>query len=219
MNKAYKARIRAYTDRPAALLEALGLTPTAVTLLGAGVAIVNAVVFAVVQELGLFVLIYTLCGWLDSLDGALARRTGKTTLFGAYLDAVLDRIVDGICVLAIAYVTGDWIVVTLGILWGNTVSYSKARAGMEVPLENGAMPVLMERAERGVMLAFGLGLHYVLEGPLLWGQSAFFWWVVLMNALILDSIVRRVLMAKALMEGATATSGAGLGSARAEESA
>ena len=40
---------------------------------------------------------------LDLVDGSLARRTGKTTPFGSFLDSTLDRLSEGAIFAAIAY--------------------------------------------------------------------------------------------------------------------
>ena len=40
---------------------------------------------------------------LDLVDGSLARRTGKSTPFGSFLDSTLDRMSEGVIFAAIAY--------------------------------------------------------------------------------------------------------------------
>src|ERR1700684_4222591 len=47
----------------------------------------------------------------DSLDGAIARRQGTTSKFGAYLDAVVDRYQEIVAYLVIAWVNDYWPVV------------------------------------------------------------------------------------------------------------
>jgi len=120
-------------------------------------------------------------GWLlgltalfDILDGNVARRTGQTTVFGAFYDSTLDRIADGAVMggLAIFYATSavhssDVMLATciLGIIGTFLVSYTRARAEA---LGIDAKVGMMQRAERVVLLTapqafFGLALGgYIL---------------------------------------------------------
>lgn len=84
-------------------LAAVGMTPNQVTVLSlvtslAGVTLVATGRFpALVLGAGL---VY-LGALLDHADGQVARRTGRTSLWGMYLDSVVDRIVDGTLFLSI----------------------------------------------------------------------------------------------------------------------
>jgi len=74
----------------AAGLVRLGLTPTAVTLIGlAG----NAVAAVVLSQGYMTVggLIILLMAPMDALDGTMARMTGQTSKLGAFTDSVTDR--------------------------------------------------------------------------------------------------------------------------------
>lgn len=68
----------------------LGVTPNMMTLLGLGLNVVGAVLVAggAMTAGGLFILIG---GPFDGLDGAMARRLGQPTKFGAFVDSVTDR--------------------------------------------------------------------------------------------------------------------------------
>ncbi|MGL4831494.1 MAG: CDP-alcohol phosphatidyltransferase family protein, partial [Propionibacteriaceae bacterium] len=70
----------------------------------------------------------------DGMDGQLARRTGKVSLFGAFLDSSLDRLADGAIVggatLWLAW-HDHWYFAGLGmaaVILGQVTSYTKARA-------------------------------------------------------------------------------------------
>ncbi|WP_418283076.1 CDP-alcohol phosphatidyltransferase family protein [Halorubrum sp. DTA98] len=74
----------------------LGLSPDGVSVIAFGAAVAAAGAFAVAEPLfylagALFVLFN---GWLDLVDGALARRTGVASDGGDFLDHVLDRYAD-----------------------------------------------------------------------------------------------------------------------------
>ena len=122
-------------------------------------------------------------GWLlgltalfDILDGTVARRTGQTTVFGAFYDSTLDRVADGAVMggLAIFYATSpvhaSTVMLTtciLGIIGTYLVSYTRGRAEA---LGIDAKVGMMQRPERVVLLTapqafFGLALGgYILAG-------------------------------------------------------
>ncbi len=94
-----------------------------------------------------------IAAFLDALDGAVARLTKRTSKWGAYLDAVVDRYVEGILLFGIGLGTGLWVWVTLALLGALLIPYAKARAAMETKVDNIDWPDLMERGERLIMIA------------------------------------------------------------------
>lgn len=116
-------------------------------------------------------------GWIigltalfDVLDGTVARRTGQSTVFGAFYDSTLDRVADGgvMAGLAIFYASSPLyhnlymvVVCLVGIIGTFLVSYTRARAEA---LGIDAKVGVMQRPERVVLLSlpqalFGLTLH------------------------------------------------------------
>lgn len=80
-------------------------------------------------------------GWLlavvapiDALDGALARLTGRTSRFGAFLDSTLDRVSEAVLFLCLAAyylwqgATTEVLLAFLALIGANLVSYTRARA-------------------------------------------------------------------------------------------
>ncbi len=66
----------------------------------------------------------------DFLDGAVARLSGKVSLFGEVLDATLDRVTDGLLIFAIAeggFIS--WTLAFITLLGFYLVSYTRARVG------------------------------------------------------------------------------------------
>jgi len=81
------------------LLTQVGLKPDHVSILGLFCSLLAGVSFAFYPLLGgIFTL---LTGLLDTLDGSLARATGQSKKFGAFLDSVLDRYTELIIYLGI----------------------------------------------------------------------------------------------------------------------
>jgi phosphatidylglycerophosphate synthase len=104
---------------------------------------------------GLFII---LSGLFDLIDGVAARRLGKVTAFGGFLDSVLDRYSDLLFLLSllIYYLKkGDPVLVILTsfVSIGTAlIPYVRARAeAANVPCNIG----LMERAERIILLSAG----------------------------------------------------------------
>jgi CDP-diacylglycerol--glycerol-3-phosphate 3-phosphatidyltransferase len=97
-------------------------------------------------------------GAFDLVDGVVARRQGRVTTFGGFLDSSLDRLVDMALLLglvihyaargasALGWLAGAALVATV------LVSYTMARAESVVPDFKGG---LLERAERIVILVLG----------------------------------------------------------------
>lgn len=91
----------------------------------------------------------------DALDGALARQTGRTTAFGAFLDSTLDRYSEAILYFGLSfhYVhAGEGIHALLcyaAITGSLLVSYTRARAeGLGIQCKEG----LLTRVERTLLL-------------------------------------------------------------------
>jgi CDP-diacylglycerol--glycerol-3-phosphate 3-phosphatidyltransferase len=104
-------------------------------------------------------IVVLVAGFFDILDGALARHIKKVTPFGAVLDATLDRLSEGVILLAIMAVYAlqqsplGVLVVGAALILSQLVSYIRARAeaqGLECKVG------IFTRAERVVILALGL---------------------------------------------------------------
>jgi len=105
----------------------------------------------------------------DMLDGVVARTRNKITLFGAFLDSILDRYSDAFILLALAYNFGNafnitGVLLSMGTLLGSFMtSYSRARAeGIGEECKYG----IMERPERIILISLGAISGYII--PALW---------------------------------------------------
>ena len=151
----------------AALLLRLGVSPDTVTLVGTGGVVAGALVFFPMGELFWGTIVITAFVFSDLVDGNMARLSGRSSRWGAFLDSTLDRVADAAVFggLALWYAGGGDDLLLCGIAIfclasGQVVSYTKARG------ESIGLPVnvngLVERAERLVisLVAAGLaGLH------------------------------------------------------------
>ncbi len=148
------------------LLQRLGATPNFITFLGLLLVALGSIVLYLGYTLLSFFLL--LLGALsDAIDGALARRLGKSSSFGAFLDSVLDRVSDALPFIAIALSSEDKVlsvVSLLAMLFSFTVSYARARAeGLGYELKVG----LFERPERWMVLLTGIALDLIFPAVFL----------------------------------------------------
>ncbi len=123
---------------PARVLLSWGASPNAVTWIGTLLLVVVAfltVPFGLLWQgaLAMGVLVMS-----DSIDGQMARLSGRTSRYGAFLDATLDRVSDAAVMTAtiIHLVRADASPVIIGVAgWalavGQITSYVKARAEAE----------------------------------------------------------------------------------------
>lgn len=144
-----------------------GVRPNLITTVGTLVVVVSAIAYGygAVRLGGALLLI---SGIVDTLDGAVARKTAQVTRFGAFYDSTLDRVGDGATFMGIAvwmlttaepiaWRTGAIILCMVAIISSLLVSYARARAeGLGLDCKVG----IAQRAERIV----GLGVLSVLVG-------------------------------------------------------
>ncbi len=138
-------------------LDRKGIAPDHLTLAGAAMNLIVGMVYASGNLIAAGLLLIV-AGLGDALDGPLARITGKTSRFGAFLDSTVDRYSDVLIFggIAVFFASTDqigWLLIVLGILMGSFItSYAKARA--ENLIERCQIG-FFERAERIVILAAG----------------------------------------------------------------
>ena len=134
----------------------IGLTPNIVSLIGLVLAFFSAAAYAIAQDqfmwLFLAAILLLASGFCDTLDGVLARIFQQQSVFGGFLDSLLDRYADAAVYMGI--IIGG----LCDPLWGLTalvgsflVSYSRARAeaaGIKMEAVG-----LAERAERLIILS------------------------------------------------------------------
>ncbi len=81
-----------------------------ITLVRAGLVGVVAALVATDGPVTVLVPVATVAVVLDGVDGAVARRTGSVTGFGARFDMEVDAVLLALLSLAVAHVVGPWVV-------------------------------------------------------------------------------------------------------------
>ncbi len=171
---ARKAIANYLTEPIVRLLAATSISPNTLTWFGFLLAVGAAILITTGHLLaaGLVVLVG---GFFDLLDGALARRTNRTSRFGALLDSTLDRLSEAVLLLGIlglsllteelpvlfTFLAKEWTILLtfIALFSSQLVSYIRARAeatGMECQVG------WFTRSERVVVLVLGLLLNQIV---------------------------------------------------------
>lgn len=149
----------------------LGVSPDAVTLVGTAGVCAGSLVFFPRGQLLIGVLVVTAFVFSDLIDGYMARTSGTSSRWGAFLDSTLDRVGDaavfGGLVLYFAFRRGDELLAGVALyclVMGSLTSYARARAeslGMQAKVG------VAERADRLVAILVMTGLSDLLDLPIL----------------------------------------------------
>jgi CDP-diacylglycerol--glycerol-3-phosphate 3-phosphatidyltransferase len=142
--------------------------PNTITVIGTLCTIVGGIIYGTghIRTAGWFL---GLTALFDVLDGTVARRSNKSSTFGAFLDSTLDRLADGAVMAGLAtfYALNPVhrsvpmvVVCMLGLIGAFLTSYTRARAealGIEAKVG------ILQRPERVTLLSapqafFGLAL-------------------------------------------------------------
>lgn len=149
------------------LLLRWGVSPDLVTVVGTAGVVFGAVVFFPRGQLLVGVLVITAFVFSDLIDGTMARRSGKVSPFGAFLDSTLDRIGDaaifgGLAMYFVGPGDNDWLaaLAIYCLTMGSVTSYARARAEA---LGYTAKVGIAERADRLVAVLVVTGLADILN--------------------------------------------------------
>lgn len=158
LEKVLRKAFKGLLDGVASFFLKIGLTPNAVTLLGLAGSIGAAVLIALGMPLwGGIVLL--LMAPLDAFDGAMARLSGKSSKFGAFLDSVIDRYSELFIYAGILYMFFEQ-----GNFWGVMVCFAAASGAVLVSYTRARAEALgfdakvgvMTRVERSIVMIVGL---------------------------------------------------------------
>src|ERR1041384_5494460 len=154
-----------------------GVHPNTITVVGTLCTVAGGVVYATGHiSIGGFFLSAT--ALFDVLDGTGARRSNKSSTFGAFLDSTLERVADGALLggLAVFYALNPrhhnvpmMAVCLVGLIGAYMTSYVRARAEA---LGLDAKVGMVQRPERIVLLSapqalFGLALNGIVLGSII----------------------------------------------------
>jgi CDP-diacylglycerol--glycerol-3-phosphate 3-phosphatidyltransferase len=144
------------------VLVGFDISPNTVSVFGLFAGLGAGVLFALGQPVWGAVLII-ICGLFDIIDGQVAARANKKSLYGAIFDSTLDRYSEFFIYLGLAvYYRNRWPmwILFFTFLGSTMVSYTRARAeGLGIQCRVG----VMQRAERMVLLVLGALLGFLFK--------------------------------------------------------
>ena len=167
-----KRKVQQLLSTEARIAHNMGLTPNMISAVGIILSFLAAFAYAMSLGQPLFLLLAVVLllasGFCDTLDGVLARNFEQATVFGGFLDSLLDRYADAVVYSGI--IIGGLCDVSWGLaaLMGSMlVSYSRARAeAAGIKMETVG---LAERAERMLILAVASVAAFFWLPSLNWG--------------------------------------------------
>jgi CDP-diacylglycerol--glycerol-3-phosphate 3-phosphatidyltransferase len=168
------------------------LTPNAISLTGFALNLAAAAL--VVDRLFFLAGIAFIVGSvMDTLDGRYSRMSGKGTPFGAFLDSTLDRLEEGIVLIAVAAYFASLhdqvavAAVVAAVLGSLMVSYTRARAealGLSCKVGLATRPVRVVILAIGLVFARGAGLgDFHLLAPAVYVLAALTWFTTIQRIL------------------------------------
>lgn len=174
VTEGYRGRVAPYIDRLAAPF--LTWTPNRLSGVALGLSIAAALVSALVRWttpllfLPVALLIF-FSGTFDVLDGAVARKTGRTSVRGDFLDHVFDRYADLVLVVGIAVSSfADVRLALLALVSLLLTSYMGTQAqAVGAGRHYGG---LLSRADRLLVLSAATFLEFDLSLPWPWAPEA-----------------------------------------------
>jgi phosphatidylglycerophosphate synthase len=132
----------------------------------------SAFIWKIESNWSLFFLVLSLA--LDGIDGTLALTTGKSSKFGALVDAVADRIVESLWAYGFYLLGAPWPLVVCAWLAAFLQEYLRARAG-GLGINEVVMVTVAERPVRASLIFIAIvsnlvGLELVVEVSALWAM-------------------------------------------------
>lgn len=145
LNK-FRSKIEFLINTVATSISKTHLTPNTLTFLSLLISLLGIPLVLLTRRGLILVAVIVISGFLDALDGALARITGKSTLKGALLDSFIDRICEAIYALTLLLLGVNIYATLVFLAFSFLVSYLRARGETLGVTLSGVG--LMERAER-----------------------------------------------------------------------
>jgi CDP-diacylglycerol--glycerol-3-phosphate 3-phosphatidyltransferase/CDP-diacylglycerol--inositol 3-phosphatidyltransferase len=173
----------------------LGISPDVVTVVGTLGLSAGALVCFPQGWLWQGALVVTAFVFSDLIDGAMARKIGRTDTFGAFLDSTLDRIADaalfGGMVLFFAWQTDDRLYLVLSLVclaMGAVTSYARSKGEQ---LGFNAKTGLAERPDRLVGLLVPLFFGDLFGLPILYEVGL--WLIAVLSTI---TVIQRILLVR-----------------------
>jgi archaetidylinositol phosphate synthase len=185
------------TDRVLCWFSRLGLGPNHWTMLSLVPASAGFLTLGS-HRLAAGLVLFAASGFIDMVDGAVARATDSSTASGAFIDGVMDRYVELLLCLGLTLYLGQeaylqlplsfWMVLMIfgSVMTSFVRAYADHRGVLKDPILQKRMGGILERAERLMVLYMGMLLGIFDERWLVWAIIAV---AVLSNVTAVQRIV------------------------------
>lgn len=180
-------------------LAGAGVSPTAATLLALATGAAAAAAFAL-QVWWLGGLLLQLSSVLSGVDGEIARRTGRESRYGDFLDTVVDRAVEYAALLAIAYALSDswdaWAWAAGLVALGGTFLLATTSEKYRSTVHSGYPKRQLEPAFAYLTAGRDVRIFYLAIAALVaaWQIDVMFWTLVALSALLHANVIWRVIL-------------------------
>ena len=155
------------------LFSKLPFSPNAWTVFSIVPAVVGFYYLGISKNLLFGAILFLLAGFIDMIDGGVARVTGRISNLGAYIDGVADRIVEAMLFFGIMfYGVTDFILpgymwAVLALFFGSAMTtfvevYADHRHAISNPKVFAKMGGILERMERIALVFVGMILGYLV---------------------------------------------------------
>lgn len=151
------AYLRKYTARflkISARLSKIGFSANCITFLSFFLSIFGSILIINKKYFFAGVLV-VLCGFMDLLDGTVARLNLNASKFGDYFDAIVDRYREIIFYFGFA-LSGYALEAFIALSGALLISFSKARTAMCVQIDDHDWPAIGDMCDRMIILTTGL---------------------------------------------------------------
>ena len=149
----------------------LPLSPNAWTMLSIVPAIIGFYYLVYPKNLLFGAILFLLAGFIDMIDGGVARVTGRVSNLGAYIDGVADRLVEAMLFFGIMlysvpdFILPGYIWAALALFFGSAMTtfvevYADHRNAISDPAVFAKMGGILERMERIALVFAGMLLGY-----------------------------------------------------------
>ncbi len=176
----------------AKVLVKLKVSPDLITVIGVIATSLVSVIFIAQGKwlIGSILLFFVTA--LDLLDGAMARLMQRESLWGAFLDSVMDRISDGVILGSLIYYfysiqdTTLMVLTIWALVMSEVTSYTRARA------ESVGLEAKVGIAERPERLAFVVWGTFLTALGLSWMSAVMIWGLALVSTITVGQRISHV---------------------------
>lgn len=183
------SKLRVFTDpyisNLAKPLARTGINPSFITLFGLSFSIIAGIMYAK-HNLIFASLALIFSSLFDVADGAVARLNKQVSAFGGFFDSLSDRYSDAVVLIGIAlYLENHYLLVFVVLIGSYLVSYSRARAELEIKKCDVGIG---ERAERLVILIVAT----IIQASNIIMANAIYWALIVLAVITHFTVIQRI---------------------------